>query len=171
MAYLLDANVFIQAKNLQYGFDFCPAFWEWLQLKNAAGCVFSIRPVGEELRAGEDELSGWAKDRGEAFFLPPDNNVLVAAGQVSQWATGEHYESVAINTFLQVADYWLVAYALAHGHTVVTHEVPSSSSRKIKIPNACVGLGIRFMTPYQMLRQERARFVLGSSSPPPPLAA
>lgn len=31
MAYLLDANVFIQAKNLQYGFDFCPAFWDWLE--------------------------------------------------------------------------------------------------------------------------------------------
>jgi hypothetical protein len=28
--YLLDANVFIQAKNLHYGFDFCPAFWAWL---------------------------------------------------------------------------------------------------------------------------------------------
>jgi hypothetical protein len=28
--YLLDANVFIQAKNLHYGFDFCPAFWQWL---------------------------------------------------------------------------------------------------------------------------------------------
>ena len=26
MAYLLDANVFIQAKNLHYGLDFCPAF-------------------------------------------------------------------------------------------------------------------------------------------------
>ena len=25
MAYLLDANVFIQAKNLQYSFDFCPS--------------------------------------------------------------------------------------------------------------------------------------------------
>jgi len=24
MAYLLDANVFIQAKNLHYGMDFCP---------------------------------------------------------------------------------------------------------------------------------------------------
>lgn len=32
MAYLLDANVFIQAKNLQYGFDFCPAFWDWLDV-------------------------------------------------------------------------------------------------------------------------------------------
>lgn len=27
MTYLLDSNVFIQAKNLHYGFDFCPAFW------------------------------------------------------------------------------------------------------------------------------------------------
>ena len=27
-AYLVDANVFIQAKNLHYGFDFCPAFWD-----------------------------------------------------------------------------------------------------------------------------------------------
>lgn len=24
MAYLLDSDVFIQAKNLHYGFDFCP---------------------------------------------------------------------------------------------------------------------------------------------------
>lgn len=30
MSYLLDANVFIQAKNLHYGLDFCPAFWQWL---------------------------------------------------------------------------------------------------------------------------------------------
>lgn len=30
MQYLLDANVFIEAKNRYYGFDFCPAFWNWL---------------------------------------------------------------------------------------------------------------------------------------------
>ena len=30
MSYLLDANVFIQAKNLHHGLDFCPAFWQWL---------------------------------------------------------------------------------------------------------------------------------------------
>ncbi len=34
MPYLLDTNVFIQAKNLHYGFDFCPAFWDWLKLDN-----------------------------------------------------------------------------------------------------------------------------------------
>ena len=67
-----------------------------------------------------------------------------------------------MNTFLQVADYYLVAHALAHKHTVVTHEVATDSVRKIKIPNACIGLDIKCMTPYEMLRKERARFVLGA---------
>ena len=42
MAYLLDANVFMSAKNLHYGLDFCPAFWDWLIRENRAGKVFSI---------------------------------------------------------------------------------------------------------------------------------
>ncbi len=29
-----------------------------------------------------------------------------------------------------------------------------------KILDVCIGLGITFMTPYEMLRRERARFVL-----------
>jgi hypothetical protein len=37
MGYLLDANVFIAAKNLHYGLDFCPAFWDWLIEKHEAG--------------------------------------------------------------------------------------------------------------------------------------
>ena len=49
MGYLLDANVFIQAKNLHYGFDFCPAFWDWLLAGNNAGNVFSIEKVGDEV--------------------------------------------------------------------------------------------------------------------------
>lgn len=57
MAYLLDANVFIQAKNLHYGLDFCPAFWDWLVAGNAAGRVRSIEKVGDEIAAVADELS------------------------------------------------------------------------------------------------------------------
>ena len=161
MAYLLDTNIFIQARNLQYGFDFCPAFWDWLVMSNTAGRVFSIEQINDELQAGGDDLSVWALARGDGFFLPQDETVLPALPHVSSWAAGQNYEPVAVNTFLQIADYWLVAFALAHGHTVVTHEVPSNTTRKIKIPNACLGLNVRFITPYQMLRNERARFVLG----------
>lgn len=159
--YLLDANVFIQAKNLHYGFDFCPAFWDWLIAQNDADQVASIEKVADELYAGADELADWATARGESFFLAPDDAVLPALQTVSNWATGQNYEPAAIATFLQVADYWLVAHALAHGCIVVTHEVPADTTRKIKIPNACIGMGLRCVTPYEMLRRERARFVLG----------
>lgn len=161
MAYLLDANVFIQAKNLHYGLDFCPAFWEWLVASNAGGKVFSIEKVGDEIDAGADELTAWVMQRGPNFFLKPDTAMLPALGSVSTWATSQSYEPAAVSTFLQVADYYLVAYALAHGHTVVTHEIASTSTKRIKIPNACIGLGIKCMTPFEMLRRERARFVLG----------
>jgi Domain of unknown function (DUF4411) len=161
MAYLLDANVFISAKNLHYGLDFCPAFWDWIIANNASGEVFSIEKVGDEVLALADELSVWADARGAGFFLRPDADVFPALASVSAWASGQRYEPSAVSTFLQVADYYLVAHALAGKHTVVTHEVPSASTRKIKIPDACIGLGIKCMTPFEMLRRERARFVLG----------
>jgi hypothetical protein len=165
--YLLDANVFIQAKNLHYGFDFCPAFWDWLLARNTADQVASIDKVGDELQAWADDLSDWATARGPAFFLPPDDPVLPALARVSAWAMGQTYEPAAIAIFLQVADYWLVAHALAHNCVVVTHEVPADTVRKIKIPNACIGLGVDCISPYKMLRRERARFILG----PTPRAA
>ncbi len=161
MAYLVDANVFIAAKNLHYGFDFCPAFWDWLVAGNETKRVFSVEKVGDEVQAVGDELSEWAAARGEEFFLPPEAAVFPAMAEVSAWANGQAYEPAAVSTFLQVADYYLVAQARAGRHTVVTHEAPSTSIRKIKIPDACIGLGIKCMTPYEMLRRERARFVLG----------
>jgi len=160
MGYLLDANVFIQAKNLHYGLDFCPAFWDWLIVRNAAGDVFSIERVEDEIKAVADELAEWAASRGSSFFLRPNAAILSALPRVSAWVTGQHYEPAAVSTFLQVADYYLVAYALAHGHVVVTHEKASTSTKKVKIPEPCIGLGIKCMTPFEMLRRERARFVL-----------
>jgi len=58
---------------------------------------------------------------------------------------------------------YLIAHALADGHVVVTHEVPANSVKRIKIPNARIGLNLGFMTPYEMLCRERARFVLGGN--------
>jgi hypothetical protein len=163
MAYLLDTDVFIQAKNLHYAFDFCPAFWQWIDEGHAAGSVLSIEKVQGELIGGDDDLAAWARQRGQDFFLPPDADVLPSLRAVSVWANGGGYEPAAVSIFLQAADYYLVAQAHAHTHVVVTHEVPSSSTKRIKIPDACIGLGVRCITPFQMLRAEQARFVLGSA--------
>ena len=55
--------------------------------------------------------------------------MIPALGAVSAWAVRQTYKPAAVNTFLQVADSYLVAYALAHGHTVVTHERVSAHEK------------------------------------------
>ena len=94
--------------------------------------------------------------------MPVDATLFPSLAAVSTWASGNNYDQAAISTFLQIADYYLVAQAHAGKHTVVTHEIPSASTRKIKIPDACIGLGIKCVTPFEVLRTERARFVLGA---------
>jgi Domain of unknown function (DUF4411) len=162
MAYLLDTNVFIEAKNRHYGFDFCPAFWDWIGNAHQVGTVFSIDKVAAELGAVDDDLASWANQQPDAFFREADSALLPSLQATSAWASGAGYEPAAVATFLQDADYYLVAHAHAHHHVVVTHEVVAHSPKKIKIPNVCLGVGVRYVTPFEMLRAERARFVIAS---------
>ena len=164
MSYLLDTNVFIEEKNRHYGFDFCPAFWEWLIEKNISKRVFSIDKVADEIAAGDDALKAWAQKQGAGFFLRTDANFGAQFRKVSKWAGSQNYEQGAINTFLKAADYYLVAHALASKLVVVIHEIPSDSTRRIKLLNVRAGLNLRCMDPYEMLRRENARFVLGGSA-------
>ena len=106
-------------------------------------------------------MTKWAVARGDKFFLSPDKVVLRAVRKVSYWAYAKYPED-AVNIFLKGADSWLVTHALAHEWTVVTHEKPSDSPNKIKIPDACTSLNIRCMDPYDMLRREHVKFVLGT---------
>jgi uncharacterized protein DUF4411 len=160
MAYLLDANVFIEAKQRYYPFDVCPAFWEWLEIAHDQDMVFSIEKVYGELVGAGDELSDWAKARGPQFFLPPDADVLNSLTDLSAWAAGGDFDAAAVTTFLDIADSYLVAHAHAHDFTVVTHETVGTSRKKIKIPNACVQMGVTYRNTFEMLRVEGAEFVL-----------
>jgi predicted nucleic acid-binding protein len=167
MAYLLDANVFIEAKKRHYGLDFCPAFWDWLIAENAAGRVYSIDEIEDEIHAKADELSAWASTRGRALFLTPDAAVVRCLAVVSAWAASQvpgRYSPAALNAFLQDPDYHLVSHALAQGHTVVTQEITENRRSEIKIPEACLGVGVLSITPFEMLRNGHARFVLGTTT-------
>lgn len=168
MAYLLDANAFIEAKNRWYGFDFCPAYWTWLESMNAAGTVFSIEKIKNEIEAVDDELLAWVQTLGDAFFLQPDEKVMESLTKVNTWAaTSTHYDRAAIRTFFDIADSYLVAHAHAYGHIVVTQEQKADSRKKMKIPNACLELQVEYLDVFRMLRMERANFVLGNNRRPP----
>lgn len=161
MAYLMDSDVFIQAKNLHYGMDFCPAFWDWIVRAHERGLVYSVEKIGDELQGQEDELASWSAGLGDSFFLPPDESVAAALAELAAWSRSKTYRPSAISEFLQSGDYYLVAHAKAHGHAVVTHERPSDGVKRIKIPDACIGVKVKCVSPFQMLQTTRARFVLG----------
>ena len=158
--YVLDANVFIAAKNNYYGFDFCRAFWDWLDLAHAAGTVFSVEKVYDELIERDDDLSVWCRDRRPLFLALAADDVRAVA-RVNRWAIDStDYDPAAKAEFADAADSFLVAQALAGGHTVVTHERISDGRKRVKIPNAAAAHGVPWCTPFHMLRVERARFVL-----------
>ena len=161
MAYLLDSNVFITAKDKYYGFDFCPGFWRWVEEKHQAEVVVSVESVGDELMAGNDDLAEWARRRGPTFFRAPTPADSAGLEAVADWVSQQDYEQRAMGNFVGTADHFLVGQALAAGHTVVTLEDPANSRRRIKIPNACTGVGVSWIDTFDMLRREQARFVLG----------
>lgn len=163
MAYLLDANTLIQAKNEYYAFDLCPGFWDWLDQQSVAGNVFSVQAVKDELARGDDQLAQWAKDRDTEFFLPVDQRTSGAMSAVSGWVQAGDFREDAKRMFLAGADPWLIAHASAHGYTVVTHEVHQEGQKnKVKIPTVCKALNVPCIRTFEMLHAERVRFVLAA---------
>lgn len=108
----------------------------------------------------DPDLDAWASDR-DALFPRIGAAEIEGLRRVAEWADSAGYERGAVNTFLQGADYYLVGSALAHDHTLVTHEVPARSLKQIKIPDACVALEVKFLNTFAMLKREGVQFVLG----------
>lgn len=158
---LLDANVFIEAKNTYYGLDLVPAFWSWLEQAASSGELASTDLVYDELKAGGDELADWAKDRRGLLFRVSSSSATVAGAvaQLGSWAEAENYHSHVLQDFMDGADPFLVGAALETGSTVVTQETPAGSKKKkIKIPDACRHLGVPYENTFEMMRALGARF-------------
>lgn len=160
--YLLDANTFMEASRLYYGFDTAPGFWTWISAQGDQ--VGSIRAVKDEIAAGTGELVTWAQQRPDRFWASESDAVVSALRDLADWAVdpGRQYRQEAITEFLDSADYELIAHALAFGATVVTRERPAPESRKkIKIPDACDAFKVPWTDPFSLYRNLGMRLISG----------
>lgn len=162
MAYCLDANTLIQARNHYYGFEICPAFWDWLDNESKKGNVLSIEPVATlELEPWGGELNSWGLARLGSFFMPMDAKANALIAGFTAWANAStQYTGSAKRDFSASVDVQLIAYAKAHGHILVTHEVRSEGKKRIKIPTVCDAFDVTTATTFEMLHKLKARFVL-----------
>jgi len=159
--YLLDANVFIEAKNHYYRFETFPVFWDWLDEEQNLGHIASIQMIGDELLRGNDILADWARERkNSGWFLPnTDTKIQESYTQIVEWVIKQPFRDTAKLKFLDEADPWLIAKAKVAGATVVTLEAYKPDiKKKVEIPNVCRAFNVPYITTFELLRQRGAVF-------------
>jgi hypothetical protein len=162
--YVIDSNVFIEAKKRYYAFGICPGFWDSLLWHHAAGTVWSVDRVRTELIAQTDELATWVKETvpKDAFCSTNDQAVVTAYGEAVTWVHDQHFYLPRAETefsAVNAADPWVIAYAKAKDMTLVTDELLNPArTKRVPIPNVCVGLHVPYMNSFQMLAALGAEF-------------
>lgn len=162
-SFLLDANVFIEAKRRYYAFDICPGFWSCLLWHHDGSCrILSIDKVKKELERGGDDLTQWVASTAPStcFSSTNDSSVIGQYGQIMAWVQDQdQFNPEAKSQFAAGADGWLIAYAKANGMILVTHEVLAPEVRnRVPMPNVCEAFGVEYVTTFEMLRELEASF-------------
>ncbi|MEO2051792.1 MAG: DUF4411 family protein [Allomuricauda sp.] len=158
--YVVDSNFFIQAHRVYYPLDIAHSFWNKVRDLANDGKLISIDKVKGELYDKNDALEDWCKNNLPEDFFKSTDEVIAEYGTVTAWAVSmnHHYLPHAINEFLDAdeADAFIVAYCLAESkdRIIVTQEISQPERRnKVKIPEACNAVNLRFVNSMDMFRE------------------
>lgn len=164
--YLVDSNFFIQAHRAIYPLDVVPTFWAKVKTLSDGVTIQSIDKVKKELyddSSHEDELKIWCEGNLPDGFFISTEDVLDKYIEIVTWVNSmnHHYTTRAIQDFLEtdLADPWLIAFALKYGFTIVTYE-KSEPNRKnrIKIPEVCNQFNVKYINTIEMMRELNENF-------------
>jgi predicted nucleic acid-binding protein len=159
--YCLDANVLIQAWQKYYSPKFCPDYWKVLNKLGDEGRVFIPEMVYEEIVRTEDDLADWLK---KSKISVRKIDEAVTKHLQSIYSKNVLHKNLVDNTKSRsIADPWVIAHALNEKATIVTKEekVTAQNSIKIKIPNVCDNMGVRWINDFQLIEELAIYFNCG----------
>lgn len=159
--YLIDSDVFIQAKNFHYNFDFCDGFWNWISEAHTHGLVGSIKKVKAELAKGnkDDPARMWADAMPASFFFEDEKEpgLMVSYGTVILTVAGANkFTQNAINEFSDYnrADAFLIAAAMHYNALIVTHEKGHpEQKRRVPLPDGAALVNVTTLTIFELLEK------------------
>ena len=156
--YCLDANILIQAWQKYYNPRFCPDYWEILIKLGEQERIFIPKSVYEEIIRIEDDLSKWLKT--SKIPIREENESIINCWKQILTNNPVHQRLVDNIKGRSLADPWVIAHALYESATVVTKEekVTALNSPKIKIPNVCDNIGVRWINDFQFVDEVGIRF-------------
>jgi hypothetical protein len=158
--YVVDSNFFIESHRTTYPLDVAHSFWNKVKQLAIEQKIISIDKVKREIYDHEDALKLWSVTNLPRDFFNDTKSVMAAYGQVAAWAVSrsQHYLPHALSEFLNAdeADTYLIAYALTdvENRIIVTQEISEPNRRnKVKIPDACIALGVQYCNTIEMFRR------------------
>ena len=156
--YCLDANVLIQAWQKYYSPELCPEYWDNLDELGKSKRIFIPNAVRDEIIRTEDDLSDWLKH--SSIPIKQITEPVTAALQNIYNSDPKHKFLVDNTKARSLADPWVIAHSIAEGATVVTKEekVTQLNSKRIKIPNVCDNMNVRWINDFEFLREVGIRF-------------
>lgn len=144
---------------MHYPFDVFPSFWNKLVELSNKDIIISIDKVKKELcdNSHQDDLSIWCNETISNDFFKDSSSCVDKYAEIAMWTANHlHFQQSAKDEFLStdLADPWLIAYALKNNCVIVTHEISQPQRRnRVKIPEPCVDFGVSYISPIQMLRE------------------
>jgi len=158
MAYWLDADTFITAKNSLYAFEINASLWAWFDTQLKVKTIRSPERVFREIMAfkKDDLLKQWVSPRrADGLCVEPDKHVSECLTKIANHlytATVPHkktrkpqlrYKPAQVEVFGRGADAFVIAHAMADKGTVVSFESDKHpDSQRIRIPDVCGHFGI-----------------------------
>ncbi|MGA0556090.1 DUF4411 family protein [Larkinella sp. VNQ87] len=156
--YCLDANVLIVPWQKYYSVDICPSYWELLDKLGRSNVIFIPEQVYEEITVTEDELSLWLKSS-RIPIRKTDGKVTKCLSDIFI-KDPAHRRLVDSTKGRSLADPWVIAHALNERACVVTKEekITDLRSLKVKIPNVCDNMGVRWIDDFQLIKELKISF-------------
>lgn len=160
--YCLDANVLIEAWQKYYSPKFCPDYWDIINKLGAEKKIFIPNEVAEEIIRTDDDLAIWLK--GSKVPVAKTTESVISCWQVILAAHPDHMRLVDSIKGRSLADPWVIAHAIDQSATVVTKEniATASNTKRVKIPNVCKNMGVRWMDDFQFIDEVGIRFTCTS---------
>lgn len=156
--YCLDTNVLIEAWRKYYSPEFCPEYWGILNDLGKQGRLFLSKMVYTEITRTDDDLAKWLK---ESSIPVHEMNGQVTTCLSQIYAANPDHKFLVDNTKQRsLADPWVIAHAMSVGACVVTKENMETAvnSKRIKIPNVCQNMGVRWINDFEMISELKIKF-------------
>lgn len=140
--YSLDSSALINGqRDLFRPTTFAP-LWDAIARMIEAREILAVDEVKHEIRRKDDEVAAWVRTQ-RGLFVPLEHDIQKATKEVLSACPRLMAQHGASRNS---ADPFVVGLALARGGTVVTQESVANSARRPKIPDACIAVGVPWMT-------------------------